>query len=141
LSARHLLNESNVARNRPELGSCIRTEVNEYLIDIAPPPPFRRIIAFNNGVLGRMEMFCRVPVGRLVATANMPAGTADSQVHPVAAGLETLLATLGARMDAPNGSSVGTITAHVDSHPALAEEVPILSDPAEQLDCTVRAQQ
>jgi hypothetical protein len=66
-------------------------------------------------MLGGMEVFGGVPIGRLVATADMPAGAANSQVNPMTTRLQTLLATLCARMDAPDARRVGTSGAHDDS--------------------------
>src|SRR5580658_5693231 len=82
-----------------ELRRHMAVQVEHHLIDIAPAPAFRRIIAFNDGVLGMMEMFGGMLATRLVAAANMAAGAADAQVKPFPAQLETFLAALGAGRD------------------------------------------
>src|SRR5271154_2237002 len=55
-------------------------QIECYLVDIAPAPPFRRIIALDDRVTGSVEMFGRVLVGGIVATANVAATAADSQM-------------------------------------------------------------
>ena len=79
-------------------------------------------------MLSGVEMLRRMPVGRLIAAPDMAAATANSQVHPMAARLEALLATLGARMDVPNGCRVGTIATHINFHGAEATPVLKVSD-------------
>jgi hypothetical protein len=44
-------------------------------------------------MLRRMEMPGRVPILRIVAAADMAAGSAEPQMHPSIAELEALLAT------------------------------------------------
>jgi hypothetical protein len=43
------------------------------------------------------KMFRRVRVLRVVAAADVPAGEAQAKVHPVIAGLQAVLASVGAR--------------------------------------------
>lgn len=52
-------------------------EIERDLIDIAPAPPFRRIVAFDDRMLGRMIMLGGVATYRLIAAADVPAGAAD----------------------------------------------------------------
>lgn len=68
-------------------------QFHKDLIDIAPPPPFRRIIAFDDGVPRRVKMLGRVPVGRVVAAADVTTRPAQTQMHPGRPKLQTFLAT------------------------------------------------
>ena len=53
-------------------------------------------------MLRRMEVLSRVPILRVVAATDMPAGPAESQVHPGIAELEALLATATTRLIGPH---------------------------------------
>jgi len=64
------------------------------LIDIAPPPAFGRIIAFDDRVRCRMEMLGRMAIWRVVAAADMPARPAQPKMHPPGSRLQTFLATV-----------------------------------------------
>ena len=68
-------------------------QIEQDFIHIAPAPSFGRIIAFDNGMSGGVEMFGGMLVGRIVAAADMPATAADPQMQPFAADLQALLAT------------------------------------------------
>jgi hypothetical protein len=57
-------------------------KIEIHFIDVAPAPPFRRIIAFDDRVLGHVKMLGRVPIWRLVAAANVPTAAADTQMQP-----------------------------------------------------------
>jgi hypothetical protein len=48
-------------------------------------------------VLRGRRVRCRVPVRRVVAAADMPAGQTDAQVKPLAPGPETILAAFDRR--------------------------------------------
>jgi hypothetical protein len=48
-------------------------EVQKDLIDIAPSPSFRRIVAFDDRVSGRVEMFGSVAIRRVITTADVAA--------------------------------------------------------------------
>src|SRR5436305_899916 len=61
--------ESDVARNGPQLGCPVR-QFNHGLVDIAPAPAFRRVIAFDDRVASRVEMGGGVAVRALVAAAD-----------------------------------------------------------------------
>ena len=74
-------------------------QIEHHLIDIAPAPAFRRVVAFDNRMLGGVKMLGRMFVGRIVATADMPAGPADSQMQPDVAGFQALFAAECARCD------------------------------------------
>src|SRR3981081_2936557 len=57
-------------------------KVQTNFIDIAPPPPFRRIVAFDDGMAGLAKMLGGVTVWRAVAAADMAARPAEAQMHP-----------------------------------------------------------
>src|SRR6478672_2539115 len=63
-------------------------------------------------MLGGMEMFCRVLVGRIVAAADVTAGAADPQMQPYAAALQAFLATERARRDVADAGDVGAALCH-----------------------------
>jgi hypothetical protein len=68
-------------------------------------------------------MLCRMLSGRLIATPNVPAGTAKSKVHPSAARLQALLAALRTRLHPFEGGCVGTSLAHVDTSVADSPKI------------------
>src|SRR5947208_2522921 len=88
-----------VARDRSLLRRLPPRQVEQHLVDVAPAPAFRRIVAFDHGMAGGVEMRGCMLVGRVVATADMAAATADAQMQPAAAGLQALLASERARRD------------------------------------------
>ena len=59
-----------------------------------------------------MEMFGRVPILRIVAATDMPAGPAESQVHPSIAELEALLATATTRLIGPHEIEMTALLSH-----------------------------
>src|ERR1700758_2579416 len=61
--------------DRPDL-LCLVIEPHEGVVQEAPAPAFRRVVAFDDRVAARLEMFARVPVGRFVAAADMAAAAA-----------------------------------------------------------------
>jgi hypothetical protein len=63
-------------------------------------------------MLRRMEMLGRVPILRIVAATDMPAGPAESQVHPSIAELEALLATPGAWAIGPYKVQMSALRRH-----------------------------
>src|SRR5579883_1913237 len=74
-------------------------EIEDGLVDIAPAPALRRVIALDDGVTGRLEMLGRVAVRGVVAAADMAAGTAEPEMHPDRAQLEAFLAAERAGRD------------------------------------------
>ena len=71
-----------ISWNRPGLRCRINAEIEKDLIDVTPAPAFGRIISLDNGMLGFVKMRGRVPVRRLIAAANMAAGSAQAQMQP-----------------------------------------------------------
>lgn len=63
-------------------------QVNLNLVDIAPSPTFRRIIALDDRMGCGVKMFGRMFVRRVVATADMPAASAQPEMHPPTAACE-----------------------------------------------------
>src|SRR5258708_283720 len=55
LSLRHSF-PSNVARDRPELRRGAVGQIEPDLLDVAPAPAFRRVIAFDDRMPGRVKM-------------------------------------------------------------------------------------
>src|SRR5207237_10490687 len=88
---------SNPARDRPRVRGLPVAEVEQHLVHPAPPPAFRRVIALDHRMPGRMEMRPGMPVRAVVAAADMAADPAEPQMHPPVAGLEAFLAAVRAR--------------------------------------------
>src|SRR5947208_16724344 len=63
-------------------------------------------------MLGGVEMFCRVLVGRIVTAADVTTGAADPQMQPHAAALQTFLATERARRDVADAGDVCAALCH-----------------------------
>jgi hypothetical protein len=55
-------------------------------------PMFRWIITLNDRVPSAAKMFRRMPVGRVIATADMTTGAADAQINPGRTDLQAFLA-------------------------------------------------
>jgi hypothetical protein len=70
-------------------------------------------------MLRRMEMPGRVPILRIVAAADMAAGSAEPQMHPSIAELEALLATATTWTVGPHNLYMPTLCRHgISSEPA-----------------------
>ena len=91
------LRRSDVARDAAVVGRHVAAEIEHDLIDITPAPALRRIIAFDDGMAGGVEVFGRVAMGRLIATPDMPADPAKTEMHPARMNLQALLAAKCAR--------------------------------------------
>src|SRR5690349_599871 len=98
---------SDVARDRAQLRRLIG-QVDYLVVDITPAPSLRRIVAFDDRVARRMEMRGGVAMRRIIATADVAAGAAETQVHPGTADLQAFLAPACARRDFLDGCAVGT---------------------------------
>jgi hypothetical protein len=59
-----------------------------------------------------MEVLSRVPILRVVATTDMPASPAESQMHPAIAELETLFATATTRLIGPHEIQMTALLSH-----------------------------
>ena len=95
-------NVLHVLRYRAQLRRLVR-QIDFDPVDVAPAPTFRRVVAFDDRVMRRLEVCARVPVRRIIAAADMTAPAAEAQMHPLAADLEALFAALGARRDHLDG--------------------------------------
>jgi hypothetical protein len=87
-------------------------KVQTNFIDIAPSPPFRRIVAFDDGMAGLAKMLGGVTVWRAVAAADMAARPAEAQMYLCRATFQTFLATERARRNVTDGSDVRTFIGH-----------------------------
>ncbi len=87
-------------------------QVEHHFIDITPAPAFRRVVAFDDGVLGFVEMFGRMLVRRVVATADMAAGPAQPQMHPFGPDLQTFLAAQRAGRHGANSIEMRATISH-----------------------------
>ena len=74
-------------------------KIEDYFIDVTPAPTLRRIVAFDDRMAGRVKVFGRMPVRRVIATADVAAGPAQPQVDPAGADLQAFFAPAGAWRD------------------------------------------
>src|SRR4051794_40876223 len=106
---------SDEARDGAELRRGPIREVERHLVDVAPAPALGRVVAFDDRMPGGVEVRGRMLVGRAVAAAHVAAGAADAQVHPPGAGLQAILASLGAGRHGPHRIEVGAGPGHQSS--------------------------
>ena len=90
----------------------VAVQIDPDLVDIAPSPAFRRIVAFDNRMSGGVKMLPRVLPGGIIAAANVTAVPTDPQMHPWASALKALLAASRAGLDLRDAADVGAFTAH-----------------------------
>jgi hypothetical protein len=57
---------------------CLAYEIDFDVVDIAPAPSLRRVVALNNRMTGRFKVPPGMTIGRLVAAADMAATAAKS---------------------------------------------------------------
>jgi hypothetical protein len=69
------------------------------LIDEAPAPGLTDFQGLHDRMFRRAEVFGRVFVLGGIAAADMPASHAQTQMNPLIAHLQTLLAPVGERLD------------------------------------------
>jgi hypothetical protein len=72
-------------------------KIEHHFVNVTPTPPFRRIIAFDDRVLGCAKMFGRVSIWRLIAATDMPAGAANTKMQPAVTQLQAFFASQSAR--------------------------------------------
>src|SRR5439155_26460805 len=77
------------------------------LVDEAPDPVLSLLEGLDDGVVRGLKVTARVPVGWLVAAADVSAGPTQAQVNPAAAGLEAFLAAVGAGRHLAQGVEMG----------------------------------
>jgi hypothetical protein len=100
----------------PVLRCRVVSQVEEDFIHVAPAPAFWRIITFNDQVTGCMIMTGRMTTWRLIATTNVPASPADSEMNPFAAGLQTFLAAASTWSNIPDGAQMRAAFTHDRCH-------------------------
>jgi hypothetical protein len=57
-------------------------QIDFDVIDIAPAPSLRRVVALNNRMTGRFKVLPGMTIGRLVAATDVTATPAKPQMHP-----------------------------------------------------------
>ena len=97
----------------------VAAKVQTNFIDIAPSPPFRRIVAFDDRMAGLAEMLGSVTVWRAVAAADMAARPAEAQMDPRRTKFQTFLASERARRDVANAIEVTASLDHLSLPPCL----------------------
>src|ERR1700730_2894714 len=74
--------QSVIAGDRADMRGGAIGQVEHHLVDVAPPPAFGRVIAFDDRVARLVKMLGGVAVRRVVATADIAAGPAEPQMQP-----------------------------------------------------------
>jgi hypothetical protein len=69
----------------------------KHIVNVAIAPIFARLKGFDNRVIARVKMFCRVFIRGIVAAADVPARFAKPEMNPAASGFQTIFAAVGAR--------------------------------------------
>jgi hypothetical protein len=121
-----------VTWDRSVLRCRVVSQVEEHLIYVAPAPAFRRIITFDNQMTLCMIMTGRMATWRLIATTNVTASTADSEMNPFAAGFQTFLAAARTWSDLLDGAQMRAAFTHDWYGNRGAPEAPALPLPGEQ---------
>ena len=87
-------------------------EVEHDLVDVTPAPAFGWIIAFDDRVARAMEVLRGVAVRRVVATADMAAGPAETQMDLWRTDFQAFLAAERARCHVANVVGVDAFVGH-----------------------------
>ena len=101
-----------ILRDRSVLRRGVAAEIYRDVINIAPSPALRRIVALDDRMSGGVKMLSRVLSGRLVATANVAEMPTDPQMHPWTSAFKALLAASCAGLDLHDARDVGALGAH-----------------------------
>src|SRR5664279_1034359 len=88
------------------------SQVEEHFIHVAPAPALGRIITLNDQMTCCAIMTGCVTTWRLIATTNVSASPADSEVNPFAAGFQTFFAAARAWCNPPDGAQMGAAFTH-----------------------------
>src|ERR1700722_14620807 len=80
------------------------SQVEEHFIHVTPAPALGRIITLDDQVTCRTIMSGCMTPWRLIATTNVSARPANSEVNPFATGFQTLLAAACAWFNLPDGA-------------------------------------
>ena len=70
-------------------------QVQIYLIDVTPGPPFTGLERGHHRMGRKLEMFRGMAIGRAVTTAHMTAGQAETEMHPGRSKLQAFFTSLG----------------------------------------------
>src|SRR5256884_8145682 len=89
-----------------------RRQLHRQLVDVAPAPILAGLDRRHDGMLRGLEVPSRVPILRVVAATDMPAGPAESQMDPDIAELEALLATATTRPIGPHEIQMTALLSH-----------------------------
>jgi hypothetical protein len=87
-------------------------KIEEHFVYETPAPRLRRIVTFDDGMPGAMEVFGGMPPWRLVAATHVSARPAEPQVDPSLMNFETLLAAQGAWRNGLDSTQVGAFSFH-----------------------------
>src|SRR3954469_2693773 len=74
-------------------------DLEGHVVLVAPPPVLPRLVRLHDGVSDGVEVRGGVLARRGIAAAGVPAGHADPQVHPAAAGGQALDTAVAGRLD------------------------------------------
>jgi hypothetical protein len=103
------------------------SQVEEHFIHVAPAPAFGRVITLDNQVMRAVIMTGCMATWRLIATTNVSASPADSEMNPFATGFQTFLAAARTWSYLPDGAQMRAAFTHdwcgdrgVEEAPALA---------------------
>ena len=80
------------------------------LVDVAPAPVLAGLERTNDRVRRGVVVRGRVPVGGVVAAADMPAGQADPEMQPFAARAQAILAAVNRRRQLADADLVQVAT-------------------------------
>jgi len=89
-----------------------RHRIENALVDEAPSPRLARLERAHHRMLGCVEVFRRMLVLRAVATTDVSAGEAQTQMNPGVAHREAFLATIGLGLDLTELAYVTAIRGH-----------------------------
>src|SRR5437899_1970622 len=90
--------------------------LDEQILHVAEAPILARLEAAHHRMLRLVEMLRGVPVGGIVATADMTTLDAEAQMHPLVAARQTLLATVGCLgLDVPDLREMLALLGHARS--------------------------
>jgi hypothetical protein len=96
---------SVIPGNGPALRGLV-WQVDHQVIDVTITPALRRVVAFDDGMIGSTKMLGGVLAWRLVATADMAARPADAQVKPDRPSPQTVFAAASTGRDFTNGAAM-----------------------------------
>src|SRR6185312_5365899 len=106
---------SDETGNGSALGRHAIGQIQRDFVHIAPSPSFGRIVAFDDGMSGRVEMPGSVAMRRGIATSHVATGPAQPQVDPRRTDLEALFAALCAGRHVADRVEMRTLIAHRSS--------------------------